>query len=593
MTTVLERPDVVETDRTPAPPRPRGALGLRSERLLVTLGLLVVGVAHSLNLAGWPRYWDDEGTYYSQAWSVANLGALSPYTYWYDHPPAGWLQMALFTWIPDAILDGTNSSVLAGRIVMVGYTLVTALLTYLLAKRVGMARGWALAAMLLWAVNPLVLYEGRQVFLDNVALPWLIGAFLLVLSKDRHLGHHMAAGLCFGVAVLSKETTLVFLPALLVGLWQSAYRPTRPFAVMGFSAITVISGSMYLLFALIRNELFPGPDHVSVWDALAFQLGGREGSGWLLDPNGPSDGAYDSFTGWLQLDSGVLVVGGVAASLAALAVRRLRPLAIGVLIAALVALRPAGYLPQMYVVAVLPFAALVLVGLLDVAWKWLMRARSVPVRAVSGAALLLVLAAVAVPLANWRYNYAAAWTADTNDVRADALEFAEANLPRESTVVTDNAFWNDLVDAGWDSEDVLWFYKVDSDGAVTEQVGGDYTGIDYLVWSAAAAKNAGPIVVEAYEHSELLWTDGTGEAEVEVRRVRSLAEQAAIQAAEAEAERQQLEAFMAAPSAEFPELTNGQIEGIRVDRATMSVAQLADKYATAEETITAILATDD
>jgi hypothetical protein len=591
MTAVLDRTDVVEPARSPKHRRRR--TGPRAERLVVALGLLAVGVAHALNLAGWPRYWDDEGTYYSQAWSVGNLGALSPYTYWYDHPPAGWLQMALFTWIPEAVLGDVNSSLLAGRIVMVGYTLGTALLTYLLARRVGMAQGWALLAMLFWAVNPLVLYEGRQVFLDNVALPWLIGSFVLVLGRDRHLGHHMAAGLCFGVAVLSKETTLVFLPALLVALWQSAYRPTRPFAIMGFSVIAALSGSMYLLFALIRNELFPGPDHVSVWDALVFQFVGREGSGWIMDANGPSDGAYDSLTGWIQLDAGVLVVGGVVAALAALAVRRLRPLAVAVLVAALVALRPAGYLPQMYVVAVLPFAALVIVGLLDVAWTWLMRARALPVRAVAGAAMLLALAAAALPLADWRYNYRAAWTADTNDVRAEALEFAETTLPRKSTIVVDNAFWNDLVGAGWDAEDVVWFYKVDSDAVVTEQLGGDYLGIDYLIWSADTAKNAGPIALDAYEHSELLWAQGERDAEVEIRRVLPLAEQAEIQAAEAEAERLQLEAFMAAPSAEFLGLTNGQIEGIRVDSATMSGPQLAEKYATVEETIIAILATED
>ena len=105
---------------------------------------------------------------------------------------------------------------------------------YLLARRLGMPPGWALLAMLFWALNPLVLFEGRQVFLDNVALPWLRGRLRPgARAARRHLGAHMAAGLCFGIAVLSKETTLMFAPALLVALWQSAYRPTRAFAVMG------------------------------------------------------------------------------------------------------------------------------------------------------------------------------------------------------------------------------------------------------------------------------------------------------------------------------------------------------------------------
>ncbi|SFT76566.1 4-amino-4-deoxy-L-arabinose transferase [Geodermatophilus amargosae] len=590
MSTVLEHIDVVEPDEA-RPAGPAHAAPRRgSERLRVGLALIVIGVAHSLNLAGWPRYFDDEGTYYSQAWSVLNMGSLAPYTYWYDHPPAGWLQMALFSWLPEALLaDDVNSDLLAGRILMVAYTLVTALLLYVLAKRLGMARGWALAAMLLWALNPLVVYEGRQVFLDNIALPWLVGAFVLVLDRRRHLGHHMAGGLCFGVAVLSKETVLVFLPALLVALWQSAYRPTRPFAIMGFSAVVAISGSTYLLYALIRDELFPGPDHVSIWDALAFQLGGREGSGWLLDPDGPSDGAYDALSGWLHFDDGVLVVGGVAAALVTLAVRRLRPVGIAVLVVTLVALRPSGYLPQMYVVAVLPFCALALAGLLDVAWRWLMRARTAPVRVISAASMLAALAAATVPLADWRYDYATAWTADTNDVRSATAAYVEDDLPRDATIVVDNTLWNDLVDAGWATEDVVWFYKVDSDGAVMEQLGGDYLGIDYLVWSDNVARNAGPIVVEAYDHSELLRTAGEGDARIEVRRVLPLAEQARIQAVEDEAERQRLEAFLTAPSAEFTDLTNGQIEGIKVDQATLSVPELAAKYVTSQETILTIL----
>ncbi|MGY2127703.1 ArnT family glycosyltransferase [Blastococcus sp. SYSU DS0617] len=600
MSTVLDRPVVRTPHRAdlPAGEPARRRLPVTVERLMVGLGLVAIGVAHSVNLAGWPRYWDDEGTYYSQAWAVSNLGSLAPYTYWYDHPPAGWLQMAVVRWLPEMLLGGNaNSSLLAGRIMMVGYTLVAALLVYLLARRVGLARGWAMSAMLLWGLNPLVVYEGRQVLLDNVALPWLLGAFLLALSRQRHLGHYMAAGLCFGVAVLSKETLLIFLPALLVALWQNAYRPTRPFAVMGFSVVVAAAGGVYLLYALIRSELFPGPDHVSVWDAMAFQLGGRDGSGWIFDSEGPVDGANDSFTGWLALDSGVLIIGGVAAALVALAVRRLRPIAVGVLVAAAVALRPDGYLPQMYVVAVLPLCALLVVGLLDAVWRQLMRARAVPVRLAAGTAMLAVLAVAAAQFADWRYTYAVAWTDDANDVATSAVDFAAEDLPQDSTIVVGNALWNDFVEAGWDAEDVVWFYKVDSDGAVTEQLGGDYLGIDYLMWSEDVAKNAGPIVVEAYEHSELVWAEGSGEDRVEVRRVRSLAEQADIQAAEdarvaAElaAERRALDVFMTEPSVQFPGLTNGQVEGIRADRGTMTVDDLADKYDATPETIDAVLA---
>ena len=596
MSTVLERP-VVRAPQRHAPLAHRAPRTSLRERIVVGVSLLVVGVAHSLNLAGWPRYWDDEGTYYSQAWSVQHLGSLSPYTYWYDHPPVGWLQMALFTWIPDLFGGSANSSVLSGRIVMVAYTVVTALLVYLLARRLGMPLGWAVLAMLFWALNPLVLFMGRQVFLDNVALPWLVGAFVLVLGRRKHLGAHMAAGLCFGVAVLSKETTLMFAPALLVALWQSAYRPTRAFAMMGFSTIVAAAGTLYLLFAAIRSELFPGPDHVSLWDAVAFQFMNRASSGSILDPSGPEGGAYTTFQSWLSHDGGVLLLGGVAAAVLALAVRRLRAVAIAVLIAALVALRPEGYLPQMYVVAMLPFCALAVIGLLHTGWAWLRRLGNRPVRLVASGVMLAGLVAAALPFAEWRYNYEAAWTEDTNDVHAQALAYVAREIPRDATVVADNSYWNDLVDVGWDRDEAVWFYKADSDDAITEELGGDYEGIDYVVWSIDIAENRLPIVSAAYDHSELLWAQGEGRERVEVRRVLSRAEEAQIQRAEdarvaaaLEVELAELDVFMAQPSVQFDGLTNGQVAGIRAERDSLTVSDLADKYDVTVATIAAVLA---
>ncbi len=46
-------------------------------------------MVNALNLGGSPQRIDDEGTYTAQAWSIGNLGELTHYTYWYDHPPSG------------------------------------------------------------------------------------------------------------------------------------------------------------------------------------------------------------------------------------------------------------------------------------------------------------------------------------------------------------------------------------------------------------------------------------------------------------------------------------------------------------------------
>jgi hypothetical protein len=44
---------------------------------------------------------------------------------------------------------------------------------------------------------------------------------------------------------------------------------------------------------------------------------------------------------------------------------------------------------------------------------------------------------------------------------------------------------------------------------------------------------------------------------------------------------------------QFPGLTNGQIEGIRAERDSLTVPDLADKYDATEATISAVLASGD
>lgn len=562
-------------------------------RALVGVSLLVIAVVYLVNISGWPEFTDDEGTYYSQAWAVQNLQALAPYTYWYDHPPVGWLQLAAFTWLPEALL-GSGGALVAGRVVAVGYAVATALLVYMLARRLDMARGWALATMLVWALNPLSLYWGRQVLLDNVAMPWLVGAFVLAFNYKHHLGKHMLAGLCFAVAVLTKETTLIFAPALLLAVWQSSFRPTRKFAAVGFSVITALTGAMYLAYAAIRSELLPGDDHVSVFAAVQFQLSSRAGSGFILDPATADGGAYGTLLGWLDQDP-YLLVGGMAAAVVALLVRRLRPIALVVVLAFLVALRPDGYLPGMYVVAVLPFCALALVGLVDLVWKRTHRLQRHALRVGAGAAVVGVAAvAGTVALDDHRGAYAVAFTADLTRVHGEALEAVRAEVPQDAVVVVDNSYWNDLVADGRDTDDVIWFYKVDSDPEITEAVG-NYEGIDYLLWTLESMKDMAPIVKAAYDSSDLVWTGGEGGERVELRKVVTAAEQEERDAAEASIARQDLamelralQLFFAAPS-DYDGLTNGQVEAIVSDSEGLSVAELADSYGTTTETVDEIL----
>ena len=76
-------------------PRLLEQLWARRISLAILVGLLiVVAVVHATGMARAPQRVDDEGTYVAQAWAVRHWGTLGHYTYWYDHPPLGWLLLA-------------------------------------------------------------------------------------------------------------------------------------------------------------------------------------------------------------------------------------------------------------------------------------------------------------------------------------------------------------------------------------------------------------------------------------------------------------------------------------------------------------------
>jgi hypothetical protein len=66
------------------------------------------------------------------------------------------------------------------------------------------------------------------------------------------------------------------------------------------------------LYAILKNELFDGPGHVSLMWAIKWQLFDRQPSGSLLDPN---SGTFATVRSWLDQDPLVLGAGVLLAPL--------------------------------------------------------------------------------------------------------------------------------------------------------------------------------------------------------------------------------------------------------------------------------------
>ena len=184
------------------------------------LGILLILTAtlRLINLTGSPARLDDEGTYMAQAYAVAEWGELAHYTYWYDHPPAGWLQLALWTVISGPDFGG--NAVAAGRYLMVIVAVITAALLWALARRIEMSRWASAAAVAVFALSPLAISLSRTVYLDNLATAWVLGALVLLCSPRYRLSAMFGAATCFGIAVLTKETMLLLLPMFAWLVWD-------------------------------------------------------------------------------------------------------------------------------------------------------------------------------------------------------------------------------------------------------------------------------------------------------------------------------------------------------------------------------------
>lgn len=473
----------------------------RSLAVLVPL-LVVAALVHAWGMATYPRWVDDPGTYLSQAWSLQYEQSLSPYSYFYDHTPAGWIQIAVWSFLTGGF-NRYSTAIGFGNECMLIAKVVSCALLFVLGRRVGLSRIGSGAAVLMLALSPLALTYTRWTFLDNLVTPWLLLAFVLAFTPHRTIGAAMGAAAAFAMAALTKETALVTLPAFVYAMAQNLDRRNRPQVIVMAAFTGILLMSLYPLFAIYKGELFPGEGHNSLLETAYWQLAERQSSGSVLTADSQARGLV---TGWLGLDP-VLLAGGLVALPFALFVRRLRPVALLLAIQWLLLVR-GGYVPFMHVITLLPWSCLLLVAAVERAAAPLRHRRGW----VAGAGAV-VLAAVWAP---------ALWPMMT--VRQQpplrlATEWVADNVPRDRTLVVHDAIWVDLVHhKGFDPRPII-AYKLDTDPAVTRAL----KRIDYLVvpnWyydSPDAARY--PTLLEARKHAVSVASFGKGDDGVRVYRV--------------------------------------------------------------------------
>jgi endo-1,4-beta-D-glucanase Y len=467
----------------------RARLALRRGHLPLLLGLICVGLlAHGFNMFNSPSLsrLDDEGIYMAQAWAVLRQGRLAPYTYWYDHAPGGWIFIA--GWL--GLTGGPNAlggAIASGRILMLVLHLVMIPLLYRITRKLGAGTAAAAIATLLFSLSPLAVYYQRLVLLDTVMLFWIMVSIELLLDGWGRLSRFLLSGAAFGLAVLSKETAIFLVPALLLLAWQQRWNHHGRFALVGWPLAVAAVVSLYPLMALLRGELLPAGQslgffilgrsdpHVSLMESLRWQAARTGGGMFNLDNQFWQLVRSD----WLARDP-LLFLGGALASLANL-IRGLKDRRL--LTAGLLGLLPLFYLGRggvvfdFYVLFAVPFFCLNLALLLEPLLRRLPQRLETAAVALAG---LLLLA-----------GYGAAgqlrplYVDQPGRASYEAIRWITASLPSESVIVVRDGFWTDLREprGGRPSfAGVHSHWKVGADPAIR---GGllkdDWRNIDYVL----------------------------------------------------------------------------------------------------------------
>jgi 4-amino-4-deoxy-L-arabinose transferase-like glycosyltransferase len=501
--------------------------------LIILLALLLIsGLAHATNMFRFPHYENDEGTYMAQAWSLTTEGELAPTTYTYDHAPAGWILIGLWTMLTGGFFT-FGFAINSGRVLMLVLHLLSAALLYDIARSVSKSVFAASIAVLIFSLSPLAVYYQRRVLLDNIMVFWLLLAVYLVIKDNRKLAHYTVSAIVFGIAVLTKEPALFFLPAILYIIITNSDQYHRGFAIGIWITVFLSIISYYILFALLKGEFFPSGTplggsypHVSLLSTIGQQTAQR--GGFFLDPQS----AFMLYLNqWarggeiIEVGDAPLIIGGGIATAFALILsfddRKLRYI-VFLLLSYLGFLISGFDISALYVIPLIPLLSLTIALSLHRLGEVLSDASSK--RMVSPVLAGILLLPFALSYATQPANY----TMDHTTRQIDAVKWIDSNIPENSFVLIDNYAFVDLHAKGIVSERTLDnaypYWATESDAAIrTGLLENDWQNINYILLSPQmsydAVQDGLTLTLAAEANSVPLMTFPNNGWDIEVREV--------------------------------------------------------------------------
>lgn len=449
-------------------------LSRKKNTLPLLLGLLSA-LIRLINLFGYPEFLGDEGIYTSQGWWLIEYGQLSPYTYWYDHSPFGWLQIGLWqklTGGPFSFGFSANS----GRVFMTIIAGISTFLFFKIALKITESKPIATFSSLIFILSPLAVTYQRPLLLDNLAVFYFLASLYLLLIAQKRLPLFLLSGLAAGLAFLSKETSLLLIPGLLILVYKKSAGPTRPFLILVWFISLSFVALFFPLLGYLKLELLPASwlpgqkQHVSWLEGVLFQGGRRGGS--LLDPESDIRKAIVS---WLAIDKILPALGLWSTVVLFLNLKNIFSLSLLVmnLFFAWYLLR-GGVVLGFYLIPQIALWCLSLALAIKLINNKLQYQLSTKKALLIAGVVLLLLAAQAPQI----------YLVNKNQAHLNSLKFLRENIDPKAVLVTDPLFYTDLkLNPQYPSfSRTEWFSKVEKDPQIREgKLEGQWQKIDCLL----------------------------------------------------------------------------------------------------------------
>ncbi len=484
--------------------------------------LVITGLLHGINMFNYPGYGYDEGTYMAQAWSVTTEARLEPYTYWYDHPPLAWVQIAIWTELTGGF-EHFGMAINSGRVLMLIFSVLTTVLIFLIIRKLKVVDSIAFLGALIYAISPMVIYYSRMVFIDNIMIFWVLLSITIILYYKSIKAIFLSA-LCFGIGFLSKEVGLIFIIPIILLIYFETHTKQRKFTILLWIFVSCLVISSWVLYALLKGELFPmgtllgGHNrHVSLISTIIYQMS-RKGNGTIFNAG---SNIRTNLVLWSSKYFGdpILIVGGIASSVLNLLfyiIKRNYYYLIFPIFTIMFFLffGRGGQVYDYYIIPLLPFLIINIVLLFSETLRVITQILKTQITKNIVKITVILLSILVFVKVYKTYMFPRVYTLLTGNqtiTQIKTVQWISKNIPKQDVIVTDTDIFVDLKYQGFYSPNPIWVFKADLDPAIRYGIlHNNWKNIDYMVTdpttiiSAGLKKNNLNLLNMALMHSKLI-----------------------------------------------------------------------------------------